>query len=122
MPSLSRQAIATRVCLLGFFARRVPTNYFGCKQTSCVLIDSAASDCLVREKVLTPDIIREDVKCIYTASENKKKKRENCVFSSCYDRRIHGKGQCNGLTQELIYLNGTLDFYTQSRLEAAIGL
>ena len=45
-----------------------------------MLIDSAASDCLVREKVLTPDIIREDVKCIYTASENKKKNVRTAYF------------------------------------------
>ena len=43
------------------------------EQTTCALIDSAASDYFVREKFLTLNIVREDVKCvIYTASKNQK--------------------------------------------------
>ena len=42
-------------------------------QTTCALIDSPASDYFVREKFMTPNIVREDVKyVIYTASENQK--------------------------------------------------
>ena len=49
-------------------------------QDTCALVDSAASDCFVREKFLTPNIQLENVQCIIrTACKN----RDMIVRNAC---------------------------------------